>query len=84
MLTLIGCTFVLGVITGGVVFSADFSWGAVGQIIQGLLSIGCFALVAVGFWRFGWKVGLLDLFLVFVAGNVGLSIYTHFRNRADR
>jgi hypothetical protein len=84
MLTLIGCTFLLGVVTGIVVFSADFSWSAVGQIIQGLLSIGCFALVAVAFWRFGWKVGLLDLFLVFVAGNVGLSIYTYLRKRADR
>lgn len=84
MLTLIGSTFVLGVVTGVVVFSADFSWGPVGQIIQGLFSIGCFALVAAAFWRFGWKIGLLDLFLVFVAGNVGLSIYTHFRKRTDQ
>jgi len=54
-------------------FSADFSWRPVGQIIHGLLSIGCFVLVGAVFWRFGWKIGLLDLFLVFVAGNVGVS-----------
>jgi hypothetical protein len=84
MLVLIGCTFVLGVITGFKAFSADFSWGLVGQIIQGLLSIGCFALVGAAFWRFGWKIGMLDLLLVFVAGNVGLSIYTYFRRRSDR
>jgi hypothetical protein len=75
MLFLLASTLVLGVITGLVAFSADFSWGLVGQIIQGLLSIGCFVLVIVAFWRFGWKLGLLDLLLVFVAGNIGFSIY---------
>jgi hypothetical protein len=73
MLVLIGCTFVLGVITGFLSFSADFSWRPVRQIIHGLLSIGCFVLVGAAFWRFGWKIGVLDLFLVFVAGTVGLS-----------
>ena len=53
-------------------------------MIQGLLSIACFTLVAVTFWRFGWKAGLLDLFLVFVAGNIGLSIYICFRKKSDR
>ena len=72
MLVLIGCTFVLGVFTGFLSFSADFSWRPVGQIIHGLLSIGCFVLVGAAFWRFGWEIGVLDLFLVFVAGNVGL------------
>lgn len=73
MLVLIGCTLVLGVITGFLSFRADFSWRPVGQIIHGLLSIGCFVLVGAAFWRFGWKIGVLDLFLVFVAGNIGLS-----------
>ena len=72
MLVLIGCTFVLGMITGFLSFSADFSWRPVGQIIHGILSIGCFVLVGAAFGRFGWKIGVLDLFLVFVAGNVGL------------
>jgi hypothetical protein len=73
MLVLIGCTFVLGVSTGFLSLRTDFSWGPVGQIIHGLLCIGCFVLVGAAFWRFGWKIGVLDLFLVFVAGNVGLS-----------
>jgi hypothetical protein len=73
MLVLIGCTFVLGVITGFLSSSANFSWRPVGQIIHGLLSIGCFVLVGAAFWRFGWKIGVLDLFLVFVAGSVDLS-----------
>ncbi len=84
MLALLVSTFVLGVITGLVAFSPDFSWGLVGQIIQGLLSIGCFALVIVVFWHFGWKLGLLDLLLVFVAGNIGFSIYRSLRKKADR
>lgn len=83
MFVLLGCTLVLGVITGLVAFSPDFSWRAIGQIIQGLLSVACFALVIVAFWRFGWKLGLLDLLLVFVGGNIGFSIYTSLRRKAD-
>ncbi len=73
MLVLIGGTFVLGVITGFLSSRAAFSWRPVGQITHGLLSIGCFVLVGVAFWRFGWKIGVLDLFLVFVAGSIGLG-----------
>jgi hypothetical protein len=72
MLVLIGCTFVLGLVTGFLSDRAEFLWRPVGQIIHGLLCIGCFVLVGAAFWRFGWKIGVLDLFLVFVAGNVGL------------
>ena len=44
-----------------------------GQILNGLLSIVCFALVGVAFWRFGWKVGVINLALLFIASNVGLT-----------
>jgi len=30
--------------------------------MQGVLSIACFTLVGAAFWRFGWKIGLLDWF----------------------
>ena len=33
--------------------------------MHALLSIGCFTLVGVAFLLFGWKIGLLDLLLVF-------------------
>jgi len=39
-----------------------------------MLSIACLVLVGVAFWRFGWKIGLLDLFLVIIAANVGPSL----------
>jgi hypothetical protein len=70
---LIGTTIILGGITG----FADFSEGAFfrgpgGQIMQGVLSIVCFTLVGAAFWRFGWKIGLLDLFFVIIAANVRL------------
>jgi hypothetical protein len=42
--------------------------------VQGMLSIVCFIFVGVVFWRFGWKIGLLDLLLVIVASNVGLAL----------
>jgi hypothetical protein len=38
-----------------------------GQIPQGVLSLVCFALVVVAFWKFGWKMGLLEIFLILVA-----------------
>jgi hypothetical protein len=77
---LIGTTIILGAITGFV----DFSEGALfrglgGQIVQGMLSIACLILVGAAFWRFGWKIGLLDLLLVFIASNVGLRLPKYLR-----
>ena len=71
----IGTTVILGMITG----FADLNKGGFfrtlgGQIVQGLISIACFILVGVAFWRFGWKIGLLDLFLVIIAANAGPSL----------
>ncbi|HYK23820.1 MAG TPA: hypothetical protein VEU75_04065 [Candidatus Acidoferrum sp.] len=45
-----------------------------GQIVHGVLSIGCLVLVGVAFWIFGWKIGLVDLFLVIIAANAGLTL----------
>jgi hypothetical protein len=72
---LIGTTVILGAITG----FADFSKRAFfrtlgGQIVHGVLSIACLGLVGVAFWRFGWKIGLLDFFLVIIAANLGLAL----------
>ena len=58
----------------------DFSegalfWGLGGEIVQGVLSIACFTLVGAAFWRFGWKIGLLDLLLVIIGSNVGLALH---------
>jgi hypothetical protein len=33
--------------------------------------MACLVLVGVAFWRFGWKIGLLDFFLVIIAANAG-------------
>ena len=75
LFSLIGTTIVLGAITG----FADLSKGAFfralgGQIVHGVLSIACFVLVGVAFWRFGWKIGLLNFFLVIIAANVRLTL----------
>ena len=73
---LLGATIILGAITGFV----ELSKGALfrtfgGQIMQGVLSIACFILVGVAFWRFDWKIGLLDLLLVIIGSNVGLALH---------
>ena len=73
---LLGATIILGAITGFVELSRGAFFRRLGgQIMQGVLSIACFGLVGVAFWRFGWKIGLLDLLLVVIASNVGLALH---------
>jgi hypothetical protein len=73
---LIGTTIILGAITGFVDFSEGaFFQGLGGQIVHGMLSIACLTLVGAAFWRFGWKIGLLDLLLVIIGSNLGLALH---------
>jgi uncharacterized membrane protein SpoIIM required for sporulation len=82
MILLISGTLIIGLITGFVFFNeGDLFHGVAGQVLHGLLSIVCFALVGVAFWRFGWKVGVIDLALLFIASNVGITFYTYVRKR---
>jgi hypothetical protein len=69
---LIGATIILGAILG---FGEAFFGRLAGQIVHGALSIACFTLVGAALWRFGWKIGLLDLLLVFIASNLGLRLH---------
>ncbi|PYK56460.1 MAG: hypothetical protein DME48_01175 [Verrucomicrobia bacterium] len=73
---LIGTTIILGAIIG---FGEAVFWRLAGQIVHGALSIACFTLVGAAFWRFGWKIGLLDLLLVFIASHVGLRLHEYLR-----
>jgi hypothetical protein len=73
MVLLIVGTLILGAVTGLVSIEARSFVGLGGQILHVLLSIICFILVGIVFWRFGLKVGLIDLALLFIAGNVGHS-----------
>jgi len=73
MVLLIVSTLIMSAITGGMVSNEGrFFWGLAGQILHGSLTIVCFGLVVVAFWLFGWKIGIIDLVLIFIAGNVGL------------
>jgi hypothetical protein len=75
MVLLIISTLVMGTIAGFVVSNEGVLFsGLAGQIFHGLLTIACFALVGVGFWFFGWKVGVIDLVLLFTAANVCLIL----------
>jgi uncharacterized membrane protein SpoIIM required for sporulation len=83
MILLISGTLIIGLITGFVFFNeGDLFHGVAGQVLHGLVSIVCFALVGVAFWRFGWKVGVIDLALIFIASNVGITFYTYVRKRS--
>ena len=80
---LISSTLIIGAITGFVFFSGgEFFFGFAGQAVHGLFSTVCFALVGVAFWCFGWKVGVINLVLVVIAANAGLSFRRHFRKRS--
>jgi len=73
---LLGATIILGAITGFVELSKGAFFRRLGgQILQGVLSIACFILVGVAFWRFDWKIGLLDLLLVIIGSNVGVALH---------
>jgi hypothetical protein len=76
LFSLLGTTIMLGAITGFVELSKGAFFRTLGgQIVQGVLSIACFTLVGAAYWRFGWKIGLLDLLLVIIASNVGLALH---------
>lgn len=72
---LIGTTIILGTVTGFADFSKRAFFGTLrGQIVHAVLSIACFVIVGVIFWRFGWKMGVVDVFLVIIAANVRLML----------
>jgi len=76
LFSLLGATIIVGAITGFVEPSNGAFFRTLGgQIVQGVLSIACFILVGVAFWRFGWKIGLLDFLLVIIGSNVGLALH---------
>ena len=75
-------TFVISVIAGFVNFSQGSLFNRPsGKILQGILSIGCFGFVGWAFWEYGWKIGILELVVVFVGANVGLSILNKLRSQ---
>ena len=82
MMLLISSTLIIGAITGFMsVSDGELFCGFAGQVAHGLLSIMCFALVGVAFWRFGWRVGLIDLALVFIVLNVSLGFCRYLGKR---
>jgi hypothetical protein len=83
MVLLISTTLIFGAITGVVCFSeSEFLCRIAGQVVHGLLSVVCFALVGVAFWHFGWKVGVIDFGLLFIASNTALTFSRYLRNRS--
>ena len=80
--TYFALTFIAAIVAGftllgrGAVFRT-----AAGQVIQGLVSLVCFGFIAWAFWHYGWRVGLAELFVIFIGANVGQSILNSFVRR---
>jgi len=73
---LISSPIIIAAIIGFVFFNKNqFFRGVAGQVVHGLLSFACFALVGVTFWRFGWKVGVIDLCLLLIVSNIACSLF---------
>ena len=70
--TFLIASFALGAVTGFATFSQGrfFGYTVAGKAIQGLLGIACFGAVIMGFWQYGWKIGLLEIFVVFAGSAV--------------
>lgn len=67
---------------------ATFSNGAFfkkkeGKIVQGIMSLICFGLMALAFSRYSWKIGLATVILIFAASTVGLSILKRVSYSSD-
>ena len=72
---LIGTTVIFGMMTRFAnLNSGGFFKTPGGQMVHGALSVACLVLVGVAFWRFGWKIGLLDLSLAIIAANARLTL----------
>jgi len=82
MVLLIVSTLIVGAVTGIMVFyERVFFCGLAGQLLHGSLIILCFGLVGVAFWRFGWKIGVISLVLILIAGNVALLFCGQLRKK---
>jgi hypothetical protein len=75
LFVLLGATILLGATVGFIELRKEAFFKTLGgQITQGMLSVACFILVGASFWRFGWRIGLLDFLLIIIGSNVGLAL----------
>lgn len=84
---LIVCLFV-SITTGFTIFSrGEVFLSATGRILQSALCLSCFGLMILAFFRYGWKIGMGVIFLIFVGGKIGLSLLklaSRIRSRDER
>ena len=67
-------TFLFAIFTGFALFSRGAIFQtASGQLIQSGLSLICFGFIGWAFWNYGWKVGLLEIAILFTALVLGSS-----------
>src|SRR5207244_6582068 len=65
-------SFAVAVITG---LANPSQGGLLTQVIQCLLGILSLATIVAGFCFYGWKIGLLNFFVVLTAANVGVWLF---------
>ena len=52
-----------------------------GQMVQIVLGLACLGVNAWAFWRYGWKIGLVEVFVISVGATTGRSIVTGLIHR---
>ncbi|PYK11487.1 MAG: hypothetical protein DME65_07125 [Verrucomicrobia bacterium] len=65
-------SFTAALITG---FATSFRGGLLVQGIQVFLSILSLATIVAAFFFYGWKIGVMNFFVVFTAANIGASLF---------
>ena len=65
-------SFAVAVITG---LANPSHGGLLTQVTQCLLGILSLATIVAGFCFYGWKIGLLNFFVVLTAANVGVWLF---------
>lgn len=65
-------SFIIGNVNGLLIFSRGSLFMTLpGLAAQSILSTVCIILIAYAFWQYGWVIGLLELFIVLIGGNIG-------------
>jgi len=83
-LLLISSTLIFGATTGLMSFwEGEPLYRISGQVTHGSLSLICFGLVGVAFWRFGWKGGVIDLGLLLIVSNTAFLFAKYIRKRSS-
>jgi len=77
-------SIVASAVTGFAVHSEGSFFSRIpGQIVQGFLCLVSLAMIIAAFWIYNWKIGILEIVVIFAGSNSGLLLYRYLRKRLE-